>query len=680
MAKLEPTISETLRELGGSIHKNILIKQVEQKTHVPEKKILFRIDKLISLNKLESDGGVISVLQKKELPNNLDEVYEHGPIKLARKGRQVFIQSDWDKGEFEKYKEKIKEELPDLEMKLKELLDKIELKIIAEFDPLDVLSYISYKNILGDPNIPESVFEGKQLLPEIIQNLILKHPISKYKDKIGRDNVPAVGEMLNNLLSDLIWFIKYSVMQNESLSDVEKEVYVKTVTRYLFVRGDAYPTHYKSIATDFFNNFKTEFKKIGFNVDEYYKTMNEINSQILYNYNEVPKRLKQEHEGFKKFIEKKKQEGADLGLVLEEYKKDVAEKKEFQKIGEKLSEICLKGSFEIEINDKININLLKQISSKFGDTSDWENALDRDQTALKPLINVDGKYYCFLLPHLIRNVFQILENALLMGGFNENKYSIKKGKYFENKAVDLFSSIIQADSSHKGIFYKIIENGMEKKPEIDGIVIKGKNLLLIEVKAKNRRNLGGQKNILTVLEGDVKKSITEAFEQTKRTYNYISKTETSSFFDSKNKKILELKKKNFENIFLINVTSDSFLEFSTDLNLLKLFREKRLSGNIYPYVLSIYDLLILSDFIETPEDFIDYLKQRIEISKTYKLKSGDELDFLGYFLHHGHLKPTEDIEDVKHPIVHGYGEEIDKWYKYLDGEVQTATKPKRKCN
>ncbi len=678
MTKLEPIIYETLIDLGGPIHKNILIERVEQKIHVDKKKISFRIDKLVSLKKLESDNDVISFLEKKEFPSNLDESYEYGPIKLAKKGRQVFTQSNWDKEDFKKYKEKIKEKLPELDRNIKEKLKEIETKIMDEFDPLDVLAYISYTNILKDPDISESAFEGKQLLPEIIQNIILKNPIAKYKNKIGRDNIPDMEKMLKPFLSDLIWFIMYNTMHNESLSDVEKEVYVKTVIRHLIVRGDAYPSHYKLIATEFFNNFQNEFSKLGFDVNDYYKTIDEINRQILYNYNDVPKKLRDGAEDLIQFIKQKKQEDADFDLVLEEYRENVANKEEFQKIGKKLFEICFKGSFEIEINDNININLLDYISLKFGETYDWKNVLDKDRTLLKPVINVDEKYYCFLLPHLIRNAFLILENAILIGGFNENKYSKKKSKYFENKAVDLFSNMIQTDVSYKGLFYKIVEDGKEKKPEIDGIVIKGKTLLLIEVKGKNRRNFGGRKDILTILEGDVKKSVTEAFEQTKRTYKYISENETSQFFDSSNKKVLELKKKSFDNVFLIIVTSDSFSDFSTDLNLLKIFRKKRLSGTIYPYIISIYDLLVLSDFIETPKDLIDYLKQRIEINNTYELKSGDELDFLGYFLRHGNLKSTDDMGNIKHSIIHSYSEDIDKWYLYLDGEIKNATKPIRK--
>ncbi len=140
----------------------------------------------------------------------------------------------------------------------------------------------------------------------------------------------------------------------------------------------------------------------------------------------------------------------------------------------------------------------------------------------------------------------------------------------------------------------------------------------------------------------------------------------------------EIKKKNFENIFLVNVTSDSFSEISTDLNLLKLFKEKRLDGNSYPYVVSIHDLLVISDLLEEPGDIIDYIKQRVELNKTYEIRSEDELDFLGYFLENGNLHIMENTKGIKHPLIHGYSEIIDKWYAYRAGQINKVEKPKRK--
>jgi hypothetical protein len=113
------------------------------------------------------------------------------------------------------------------------------------------------------------------------------------------------------------------------------------------------------------------------------------------------------------------------------------------------------------------------------------------------------------------------------------------------------------------------------------------------------------------------------------------------------------------------------------LNSLKLFRQKLLDGELYPYIINIYDLLVVMDLIEE-EDFIDFLIQRVKISKNYELKANDELDFLGYYLANGSLEKSEDIKKLQGPLIYGYSEEIDRWYDYLAGKVKSAKKPTKK--
>src|SRR3989338_3598446 len=114
MAKLEPQIIEYLEEKGPT-HINILTNNFNSKLGVEKEKITFRVNKLVSLGKFSSDNGVISIKIKNDyIPDDLDEEFEYGPIKIGRKGKQTFIQSNWKKREHDKHMELIKENLPKL--------------------------------------------------------------------------------------------------------------------------------------------------------------------------------------------------------------------------------------------------------------------------------------------------------------------------------------------------------------------------------------------------------------------------------------------------------------------------------------------------------------------------------------------------------------------------------------
>jgi len=65
-----------------------------------------------------------------------------------------------------------------------------------------------------------------------------------------------------------------------------------------------------------------------------------------------------------------------------------------------------------------------------------------------------------------------------------------------------------------------------------------------------------------------------------------------------------------------------------------------------PYVTSVYDLEVISECLESPDRFIDYITKRIELSRAQKLASPDELDYLGAYIDNG-LEVLEMADDVR---------------------------------
>jgi len=186
---LEPQVIQYLIDHGSSPIDSLL-KSLHKKTGVAEEKIEFRIKKMAKQKKIKLSGKYVSLgeITKEESVQNYDEVFELGPIKVARKGRIISIQTQWTKEEHKKFVRVTREKLPELKKDLEDKFQNIEKLILENFDPLDVLAYVSAKNLLGDPaTYTESSFQGKQLFPEIIQNVVLKNQIEKYGTETNRD-------------------------------------------------------------------------------------------------------------------------------------------------------------------------------------------------------------------------------------------------------------------------------------------------------------------------------------------------------------------------------------------------------------------------------------------------------------------------------------------------------------
>jgi len=335
----------------------------------------------------------------------------------------------------------------------------------------------------------------------------------------------------------------------------------------------------------------------------------------------------------------------------------------------------MKGSFRIDINQKISLRIIEQISMSFGDNTTWYYPLDESDIAYKPVIKVKDDYYCFLIPILFWDAVPIIEAALSEAQKDELNYYKKKSKFFEEKTLELLGTCLKGSKVFAGLHYSIMEDGVPKWPEIDGIIVFRRCLLLIEVKAKGKRDTGNRRDELTIIESNLKRNIAEAFIQSKRAYEYISSSETAVFEKEKGKPELELKKNDFEVIFLINVTSESFESFMADLNSLKQFSPELLKGDYYPFVVNIHDLMVLTDLLNNGDDLVEYLKQRIRINTNTELKALDEMVFLGYYLEKGSLNRTEDLSGLQSPLVHGHSEKIDRWYSFQRGEIDSAERP-----
>ena len=88
-------------------------------------------------------------------------------------------------------------------------------------------------------------------------------------------------------------------------------------------------------------------------------------------------------------------------------------------------------------------------------------------------------------------------------------------------------------------------------------------------------------------------------------------------------------------------------------------------------------LLIFRDILEKPTDFIYYLDQRLKLNENSILKSGDEIDFLGYYLNEGKLDLAKD-SSTGGAILNAFSEEIDRYFGSLEYDEISYEKPKKK--
>lgn len=675
MAKLETIFFELLKT--KDYQKDDLISETKKISGVDESRIESRIQKLIRLNKLfPYNKNMISLNSLSEKKNVIfDEIYNYENITLGRKGREIHISSSFKDTMNKETIDKVKQNLSEYKKEANKLLTDIEKLIIKCFNPLDVLGHVSLTNLTCDPEeYTESSFKGKQFFVELLHNIILKHDLNEFPKESDFTKLNELTGLLDNYENAFHHLITYEIKSRDDFSFEEQNVYFRTIINFLFMRGDAYPQHTQQIAEEFFSYINPSLLKKDFTIKDYFTTVNEIRNQIDSNLSsifELFSQIKREHEAWLETVEQNTKKGKSTKEINTEYQQRIGairEKmlpnyKKFAEIG------TYKDIFEIKLNEKINKKILDSLVTNFNDNQNWSSPFDLSSVPLRPILKIEEKYYCFIIQHLIRNVIPIIEGTFVQ---KDNPiYGTEKGDYFEHKALELLTTIFSNEKMNSKLKYPT-------NNELDGLIIYKSNLFLVEIKGKKRRCIACTDDVLKMTKEDAKKQIDEPFKQSKRALEYIISKPEVEFRNKVTDTSLSIRQEDFKNIILINVTADSFSEFTTDLNILKSWDPELLKGDVYPWNVNIYDLLVVTDLLENEDDFTDYVSERVRLSKDNDIKSIDELEYLGYYLQNGSLTKEKDIKGKTIPMIIGYSEEIDKWYSFLRGEVEFAEKPRKR--
>ncbi len=300
----------------------------------------------------------------------------------------------------------------------------------------------------------------------------------------------------------------------------------------------------------------------------------------------------------------------------------------------------------------------------------------------KPLIKEDGIYFHFSMSLAFRNIFKIAEDLIrsadavyFENSFRGNSNTNSKDNFIELKTKNLFQKLLPLTKFYHSLEYEVTEDEMVKRTELDILGISSDTLYIIEVKA-GELNPKHRRGAIKGLKDRLKETINEGSYQCHRAMKYISEQISPIFeyVEDGTRKTLTIDKSKVTSIFKISVTFEHFATISA--NLRYLIDSNVLSEDFkWTWIVSIFDLMIFADIIESEDDFKEYLQNRIAIYDRTDIEFSDEIDILGYFLDGNFpLKDSKPNEFIL--FSHNWRESIAEFYrKSLFGI--TCEKPKR---
>lgn len=301
---------------------------------------------------------------------------------------------------------------------------------------------------------------------------------------------------------------------------------------------------------------------------------------------------------------------------------------------------------------------------------------------IKPLIRYDECYYYFSPNIASRNLLKIgaslIENAdpvYYQNCFRGNTYSNSRDNYLENKTKSLFKKLLPNVRFYSSLKYQVIEENQTKDTELDLLGVGQDSIYIIEVKA-GELSTKHRRGALKGLKDRLGETIDEGSYQCHRALKYIMNNKVPEFKYIEHGKscVLVIDKSTISNYLKISVMREHLGVISANLS--HLIKSGVLSQSYkWSWIISIFDLMVFSDLIDSENDFKDYLANRIYLYEQENVICVDEIDILGCFLED--MLPLSSEEDELN-VIQGFTKGIDEYYtnKLFGGD--DITKPCRK--
>ena len=291
----------------------------------------------------------------------------------------------------------------------------------------------------------------------------------------------------------------------------------------------------------------------------------------------------------------------------------------------------------VEIITKWPTEFINHFSLSIGEISDYyQNNIEIMNKELpqkyKPFLKYNDKFYCTSIDNLLDNFYRAFVRVLRKANSKISTEINNVQKVLsEELPFELLEKLLPKAKIYKNIYYKaaVGANGRMEWCECDGVIIYDDVMLIVEVKA-------GAISPATPFsdEESFKSSLGELtenpYKQTIRFYEEYLKSGNIEIYHKESKKnyqlIIELKEIKF--IQACCVTLDDLNEITAQIEKTDLIQESPLSV----WCVSIGDLRVYVEILNSPSHFLNFLYQRNKASRTQYIKLNDELDHLGMYL------------------------------------------------
>lgn len=562
-------------------------------------------------------------------------------------------------------------------------------KTTKEINTFDLLAFSSYYNHIHDMTKYSDFREDRNFfVPEILSLLTLKNEYVTETSITEEDFFDLMEKLQSGIIeystkSDFIEWKNHSLHDNllEDLSN-------KLSREAKKIRNPGLPDHHFIFSEKLFEPLEKELREmLGFSILESIKIRKSITQLIQEKTSAAVLETHKTAQKYAREIQKnKKKKKTAVNFPLDENLEDLLslsyqdllnlfslklKAKLLFSLGKTYSFSAIELCAVSEVNFEVVNSFLENFSIGFPSLKK-EDPINNPVSILrtKPLLKHNNRYLLPSIPLLTWTVEEVIEERKSQVKWS-NKYSQRKHNFLLDHGLEIFSNLFPTASLLKPNLYYTYRG---ERCETDGLILYDRILFIIEAKG-NRISSKARAGHRLKTQDHLKDLIRNSYSQGLRTLDYLEERD-KALFQTEEKEEIILTRADFDKVIITSLTLEPIGNLSVLIkttNELGFFKE-----NHFPWIISLYDLILFKDFLPNPFLLILFLQERRKFLDHEKISIYEEADLFAYFLKNRFF--MEDLlsqinrNDSAYTQLWPATDQINDYYMYKFGHKSIFTK------
>lgn len=438
-----------------------------------------------------------------------------------------------------------------------------------------------------------------------------------------------------------------------------KRVADKLMEDEIIVRNPGLPEHHELISAELFNPLDADLKKyFGFGIHESIKIRRKIIDFINFRYaKELDKVKEQSAPAITEVIIFRNTGKINPDTIFREEElryfsalKSKQMKREVENyftslIFYSLEKVYVFSSLDLAAFCDLPVDVVSAFLNRFStgfESVGIDEEVIKGDTILKttPIVRTENLFIVPSFPLLTWCVEPVFEKYIQSDTKLAKRYKDVKHDFLLEKGINEFKRMLpNAKFYPRNLFYG---NKKERICEVDGLIGYDRTLFIIEAKGHRLTQKAKDGNYLRT-ETHLKQIIRDSSSQGLRTKRFILDSEAFAIFKTAKGEDISISKNQYDEFIIVSLTLEPMghlIPLMKVVNDLDYFEDQT-----FPWIVSIYDLIVFADMIELPVLLLHYLKRRRAFLSEENISIYEEIDILAYFLSNGlYIKNT--LEDA----------------------------------